>query len=293
MKYLKKYNESVSGHRCPICGSEMYRTDVGGHLVTLQCASPEAMFWAFPRGTKENIKSHNHFERSIIHIPVEEWNEIEEIQEARKRKKKKTTLNILSKGEYSWNPTYNSSSPASTSNVKIGQIKINESEERDILYDIDIISALINDLEEDMGFSVRYSINVSKSNNRGNSFRSWVNDFNIQSAEEYIQNGIDKNDITAIQYQIVIQKNGNHKDHVNLKERLEQFSKMIEELTHCRINRMSINVDSRYLKEFRGGRHVDTEICEIRGGIDILNLVGRRTGIVKPRNPGKSPSPII
>jgi len=81
IKTFHKFNEelriSAEKYRCPICRSELYRTDAGGHSVTLQCSSEEAMFWNFPRGSEEQKKSHEHFMKSTTNIPVEEWNKLE------------------------------------------------------------------------------------------------------------------------------------------------------------------------------------------------------------------------
>jgi hypothetical protein len=57
-------------YKCKVCGSQLYRTDGGGHLVTLQCSSENAMFWNFNRGTKEQAQSHKHFMDSLIHMEI-------------------------------------------------------------------------------------------------------------------------------------------------------------------------------------------------------------------------------
>jgi ribosomal protein S27E len=84
MKHLNRYesffyniklNEMSTNHKCSICGSRLYRTDGGGRSVTLQCSSDEAKFWNFNRGTEEQRKSHEHFTKSSISIPLEKWNE--------------------------------------------------------------------------------------------------------------------------------------------------------------------------------------------------------------------------
>lgn len=64
-------------HRCKICGSPLYRTDGGGRNVTLQCSSDAAKFWNFNRGTKEQHDAHQHFVKSSMNIPLEEWNQLE------------------------------------------------------------------------------------------------------------------------------------------------------------------------------------------------------------------------
>jgi hypothetical protein len=66
-------------YKCKVCGSQLYRTDGGGHLVTLQCSSENAMFWNFNRGTKEQAQSHKHFMDSLTHIENLEWFKVEKI----------------------------------------------------------------------------------------------------------------------------------------------------------------------------------------------------------------------
>jgi ribosomal protein L33 len=69
MKWLKTYEELVnSEYKCSICGSNLYVTHEGGIKITLQCSSDEAKFWEFPRGSKEQKKSHKHFMESIKYI---------------------------------------------------------------------------------------------------------------------------------------------------------------------------------------------------------------------------------
>jgi hypothetical protein len=84
MKHLNRYesffyniklNEMNTNYKCSICGSRLYRTDGGGMSVTLQCSSDDAKFWNFNRGTEEQRKSHEHFTKSLISIPLEKWNE--------------------------------------------------------------------------------------------------------------------------------------------------------------------------------------------------------------------------
>lgn len=71
MKILRFNEMKVNDqeHRCKICGYPLYRTDGGGHNVTLQCSSDAAKFWNFNRGTKEQHDSHKHFMDSIMTIP--------------------------------------------------------------------------------------------------------------------------------------------------------------------------------------------------------------------------------
>lgn len=81
IKTFQKFNEelrvSTANYKCPICRGELYRTDAGGHNVTLQCASDEARFWDFPRGSEENSRAHDHFMKSTTYVSQEEWNKLE------------------------------------------------------------------------------------------------------------------------------------------------------------------------------------------------------------------------
>ena len=77
IKKYQQFNEELlrlENYKCPICRSELYRTDAGGRNVTLQCSSPEAMFWNFPRGTEDQKKAHDHFMRSTTYVSNDEWN---------------------------------------------------------------------------------------------------------------------------------------------------------------------------------------------------------------------------
>ena len=49
---------------CTVCGSPMYITDHGNHELTYHCSSSEARFWDFDRGTFEQVKSKEHWDRS-------------------------------------------------------------------------------------------------------------------------------------------------------------------------------------------------------------------------------------
>lgn len=81
IKTFKTFNEKLridtSKYKCPICRSELYRTDAGGPNVTLQCSSSEAKFWEFPRGSEDNKQVNEHFMKSTTYIPTEEWNKLE------------------------------------------------------------------------------------------------------------------------------------------------------------------------------------------------------------------------
>lgn len=78
MKILRfnQINEELLNdeHKCSICGSSLYRTDAGGIYAILQCSSDDAKFWNFGRGTEEQKKSHDHFVKSTIKVPIKEWN---------------------------------------------------------------------------------------------------------------------------------------------------------------------------------------------------------------------------
>lgn len=73
MKWIKTYEELVNNndYKCSICGSNLYVTHEGVK-VTLQCSSDEAKFWEFPRGSKEQKKSHEHFMKSTKYIDKSE-----------------------------------------------------------------------------------------------------------------------------------------------------------------------------------------------------------------------------
>ena len=81
---IKRFNQfmneelriSTEKHKCPVCGGQLYRTDAGGTSATLQCSSPEARFWDFPRGSQEQKKAHDHFMRSTVYVSNQEWDEL-------------------------------------------------------------------------------------------------------------------------------------------------------------------------------------------------------------------------
>lgn len=80
IKRFKKFYEelriSTNNYKCPICGQELYRTDAGGMSATLQCSSDDAKFWNFPRGSQEQKEAHDHFTKSTIYIPNQEYNNL-------------------------------------------------------------------------------------------------------------------------------------------------------------------------------------------------------------------------
>ena len=66
-EFLKPLNEEKSLHpACHICGSSLYPTDHGNQEITYHCSSSEARFWDFDRGTIDQLKSKEHWEKSRI-----------------------------------------------------------------------------------------------------------------------------------------------------------------------------------------------------------------------------------
>lgn len=83
IKKYQQYNEDLTtskDYKCSICGSEVYVTHGGGNFISLQCGSDDARFWDFPRGSKQQKKSYNHFTKSIIYVKRSDFS----IQEAYK-----------------------------------------------------------------------------------------------------------------------------------------------------------------------------------------------------------------
>jgi len=50
--------------KCTVCGLAMYATDWGSFEVTYHCSSPEARFWDFDRGTPDQGKAKEHWDKS-------------------------------------------------------------------------------------------------------------------------------------------------------------------------------------------------------------------------------------
>ena len=50
--------------KCSVCGAELYATDHGNNEITLHCASADARFWTFERGTPEQISAKEHWDKS-------------------------------------------------------------------------------------------------------------------------------------------------------------------------------------------------------------------------------------
>ncbi len=49
---------------CRVCQAPMYVTDHGNHEATFHCASEDARFWDYERGTEEQIKAKEHWDES-------------------------------------------------------------------------------------------------------------------------------------------------------------------------------------------------------------------------------------
>lgn len=79
IKKYQQFNEELKvleKYKCSVCRGALYRTDAGGHDATLQCSSDEAKFWNFPRGSEEQQKAKEHFEKSTIYIKNREYREL-------------------------------------------------------------------------------------------------------------------------------------------------------------------------------------------------------------------------
>jgi hypothetical protein len=64
-------NQEISGpspNICVVCGEELYVTDHGNHEFTYHCSSGAARFWDFDRGTIEQVKAKEHWDKSRIEI---------------------------------------------------------------------------------------------------------------------------------------------------------------------------------------------------------------------------------
>lgn len=55
--------------RCTICGADLYNTDQCLSELSYHCSSAEARFWDFERGTLEQTKAKDHWDRSRQEIP--------------------------------------------------------------------------------------------------------------------------------------------------------------------------------------------------------------------------------
>ncbi|TDX01360.1 hypothetical protein [Dinghuibacter silviterrae] len=50
--------------KCKVCGAPLYSTDHDNHEITYHCSSPEARFWDFERGTRDQDMAKNHWDQS-------------------------------------------------------------------------------------------------------------------------------------------------------------------------------------------------------------------------------------
>jgi len=56
--------------QCSICGSELYATDHGNHEATYHCSSALARFWDYERGSAEQMKAKEHWDRSRVEVKM-------------------------------------------------------------------------------------------------------------------------------------------------------------------------------------------------------------------------------
>ena len=54
--------------KCNICGCDLYVTDHGNHEMTYHCSSESARFWDYERGTIEQSKAKEHWDKSRMEI---------------------------------------------------------------------------------------------------------------------------------------------------------------------------------------------------------------------------------
>lgn len=59
---------AVDDLKCPMCGAALYPTDRTNFEVTYRCSSPEARFWDFDRGTADQHKAKEHWDRSLREV---------------------------------------------------------------------------------------------------------------------------------------------------------------------------------------------------------------------------------
>ncbi len=50
--------------RCVVCGADLYITDHGNHEITYHCSSLQARFWDYERGTDDQNKAKEHWDKS-------------------------------------------------------------------------------------------------------------------------------------------------------------------------------------------------------------------------------------
>jgi hypothetical protein len=65
--------KGVPAHQlnCTVCGVVLYATDWGNSEITYHCSSAEARFWDFDRGTSEQAKAKEHWDKSRQEIFLE------------------------------------------------------------------------------------------------------------------------------------------------------------------------------------------------------------------------------
>jgi hypothetical protein len=54
--------------KCTVCGLALYATDWGSYEITYHCSSAEARFWDFDRGTPDQAKAKEHWDRSRTEV---------------------------------------------------------------------------------------------------------------------------------------------------------------------------------------------------------------------------------
>ena len=59
---------AAASMKCPVCGSQMYPTDMNNFEITYRCSSPEARFWDFDRGTQAQRISKEHWDQSLREV---------------------------------------------------------------------------------------------------------------------------------------------------------------------------------------------------------------------------------
>ncbi|HEX9510708.1 MAG TPA: hypothetical protein VF939_09500 [Puia sp.] len=57
--------------KCTVCGLALYATDWGSYEVTYHCSSAEARFWDFDRGTPDQAKAKEHWDKSKQEVLVD------------------------------------------------------------------------------------------------------------------------------------------------------------------------------------------------------------------------------
>lgn len=57
-----------SDKQCKVCGAPLYATDRDSFEITYHCSSPEARFWDFERGTREQTLAKKHWDESRVEV---------------------------------------------------------------------------------------------------------------------------------------------------------------------------------------------------------------------------------